>query len=83
MVEFQWHRFVEPNPSNMTRFGPELIYNIFNSVRIPKEMHIKISQYYSKEINGKTIKKMLRNKSYFYQYCFGVTIWFRAIINKL
>lgn len=80
---YQWHRFVEPNPDNMVRFGPEKLYSIFNSVRVTKENHIKIALYYSTQENGKTISKKLRGKSYMYQYIFGVKIWLKAIINNL
>ncbi|NLW46756.1 MAG: DUF2019 domain-containing protein [Firmicutes bacterium] len=79
----QWHYLVEPTPKNLTRFGPESLHNIFNLIKIPKNIHVRISKHYSSKINGETVAKRLEEKSYIYQYLYGVKTWIQAMFNRL
>lgn len=79
----QWHYLVEPTPKNITRFGRESLHNIFNLIKIPKNIHVRISKHYSSKINGETVAKRLEEKSYIYQYLYGVKTWIQAMFNRL
>lgn len=50
----QWHYLVEPTPKNLTRFGPESLQNIFNRIKIPKNIHVRISKLRRHRLPGKT-----------------------------
>ena len=75
-----WHHIVEQTPSNVKRFGPELIHNIDNMVKLPHgkgSIHAKISGYYSSVRNftgGLRVRDWLSTQSYNDQYEFGLNV---------
>ena len=77
---YEWHHIVEQRSSNIEHFGPERIHNKDNVIRLPKDIHRKISGYYSSkpvELQGLTVRKWLDGKSFDFQYEYG-----RAILQK-
>jgi len=79
----QWHHIVEQREANLKRFGPEALHNTENVVPLEKELHIRISAFYSsiqKELTGSsklTVRMWLGTQSYEAQRQFGL----RAIEN--
>lgn len=73
----QWHHIVEQRKVNIERFGPEAIHNTENVIVARKELHDKISAYYSsksEETGGMVAREWLRTKSYEEQRAFGLRI---------
>lgn len=71
----QWHHIVEQRKVNVERFGPEAIHNTENVIGARKELHDKISAYYSsksEETGGMVVREWLRAKSYEEQRAFGL-----------
>ncbi len=79
----QWHHIVEQREANLKRFGPEALHNTENVVPLEKELHTRISAFYSsiqKELTGSsklTVRMWLGTQSYEAQRQFGL----RAIEN--
>lgn len=51
-----WHHIVNQNESNIQKFGPQTIHNTNNIIRLPNDIHSKISSYYARikeDISGK------------------------------
>ena len=71
----QWHHIVEQRKVNVERFGPEAIHNTENVVVVKKEVHEKISAFYSsksEEMGGLVVREWLRMQSYEQQRAFGL-----------
>lgn len=75
-----WHHIVEQTPSNISRFGPEMIHNTNNLIALPHgkgNIHSIISGHYSSITDytgGLTVRKWLSSKSFEEQYQYGVKI---------
>ncbi len=75
-----WHHIVEQTPSNISRFGPEMIHNTNNLIALPHgkgKIHSIISGHYSSITDytgGLTVRKWLSSKSFEEQYQYGVKI---------
>jgi RHS repeat-associated protein len=70
----EWHHIVEQTASNVGRFGAEAIHNAQNVIRLPTEVHRKISAYYSSKqafTKGLTVRDWLRTQSLDEQLRFG------------
>lgn len=67
----EWHHIVERRMEG--KFGAERIHHIDNMIRLPKDVHRKISARYSSKMPGKnmTVREWLNGKSYEEQYEFG------------
>ena len=73
----EWHHIVEQRPSNLSQFGPEMIHNPNNIIKLPKDIHRKISGYYSsiqKETDYMRVRDWLNRKSYEFQYEYGLEV---------
>ena len=69
-----WHHIVEQTGSNVSKFGARAIHNTQNVVRLAREVHTKISAYYSSKqafTNGATVREWLRGQSFEAQKEFG------------
>ena len=75
-----WHHIVEQTPSNIQRFGPEMIHNTNNLIRIPGgkgSIHARISGHYSSKspvLDGLTVRQWLSTKSFEEQYEYGLNM---------
>ena len=75
-----WHHIVEQNPKNIKRYGPEMIHNENNLVKIPSgkgSIHAKISGHYSSKpsfLNGMTVREWLSTQSFEAQRAYGLQI---------
>jgi RHS repeat-associated protein len=70
----EWHHVVEQTAGNVGRFGAEAIHNAQNVIRLPTEVHRKISAYYSSKqqfTKGLTVRDWLRTQSLEEQRRFG------------
>jgi len=76
----QWHHIVEQCQIKKTRssFSPYKIHNTCNLIAIDKDVHNKISKYYSSKFeftDGKTVRDWLSDdKSFEFQYNFGLDV---------
>nr|WP_241759550.1 hypothetical protein [Pyxidicoccus parkwaysis] len=73
----QWHHIVEQTPGNVNRFGPDAIHNTENVIAIDKQIHERISAFYSSKqriAGGKVVREWLREQSYEQQRDFGLQI---------
>ena len=75
----QWHHIVEQcqTYSNRAGFSVKWVQNTNNVVPISKEIHEKISSYYSSIqnfTNGLTVRNWLNSKSFIEQYEFGIKV---------
>lgn len=73
----QWHHIVEQTSRNVERFGGQAIHNTNNIVRLPTEVHQKISAYYSSKqafTGGQTVRAWLSRQSFQDQKAFGQRI---------
>lgn len=79
----QWHHIVEQREANLKRFGPEALHNTENVIPLDKNLHARVSAFYSsiqKELTGSsklTVRMWLGTQSYEAQRQFGL----RAIEN--
>jgi hypothetical protein len=65
---------VEQHSRNITEFGAEAIHNAQNLIRLPTEIHRKISAYYSSKqafTKGLTVREWLRTQPLAEQIKFG------------
>lgn len=66
-----------PDFPNLSQFGPEMIHNPNNIIKLPKDIHRKISGYYSsiqKETDYMRVRDWLNGKSYEFQYEYGLEV---------
>jgi RHS repeat-associated protein len=71
----EWHHLVEQ--SQVGKFGKEMIHNIKNVIALPKEVHRKISAYYSSKqafTGGLTVREWIGKKSFKEQYDFAIKV---------
>jgi hypothetical protein len=70
----EWHHIVERRMEG--KFGAERIHHIDNMIRLPKDVHRKISSHYSSYNNdlGMTVRKWLNNKTFEEQYQYGLDV---------
>lgn len=73
-----WHHIIEQTPSNIQKFGAELIHNSRNIVSLPHgagQLHNMISAHYSSVqsfTNGMTVRKWLSLQSFEFQLNYGL-----------
>ena len=73
----EWHHIVEQRPANISQFGAEKIHNIDNMIALPKDIHRKISGYYSskpEKLGGLRVRDWLNDKNYEDQYKYGLEV---------
>jgi len=72
----QWHHVVEQHPGNIAKFGPHMIHNTGNLVRVEKGGHVQVSSWYSRlqRDEGVTVRDTLRNKDFEAQHSYGLTV---------
>ncbi|MCE9668461.1 hypothetical protein LY474_11625 [Myxococcus stipitatus] len=79
----EWHHIVEQTDGNVARFGPKAIHNTENIVALDKDLHTRVSAFYSSKnvsVTGSdalTVRQWLRAQSYEAQRAFGL----RAVEN--
>ncbi|WP_368670397.1 hypothetical protein [Myxococcus sp. AM011] len=78
----EWHHIVEQTDGNVGRFGPKAIHNTENIVALDKELHSKVSAFYSSKrfditSTTKTVREWLSTQPFDAQRDFGM----RAIEN--
>ncbi|WP_371746077.1 hypothetical protein [Myxococcus sp. CA040A] len=79
----EWHHIVEQTDGNVARFGPKSIHNTENIVALDKDLHTKVSAFYSSiryRVTGSrtmTVRDWLRSQSFEAQRDFGL----RALDN--
>lgn len=74
---YDWHHIVEQRTSNIEAFGLKKIHNIDNLQKLPHDLHLKVSGYYSSKqpfTNGLTVREWLNGQSYNKQYKFGKNV---------
>lgn len=75
---YAWHHIVEQTPANLKKFGPQMIHNKNNLIKLPHgkgTIHARISGFYSskKGISGDMrVRDWLSSKSFEEQYEFGI-----------
>ncbi len=78
-----WHHIVEQNPANLNNFGPRVINNTSNLIRLPNGgglLHQRISGYYSSIqplVTGSdnlTVRQWLQTKPFEFQWNFGIEL---------
>lgn len=70
----QWHHLVEQTPGNVGRFGPQVIHNTGNLVRLDTAVHRQVSGYFSSKqpfTGGQTVRQWLSGQSYARQQQFA------------
>src|SRR4051812_43263372 len=76
----EWHHVVEQTDGNVDQFGAKRIHSTDNEVAIDKELHQKISSFYSSkkpeitDSNSLTVRKWLSTQSFEAQRKFGFRI---------
>ncbi|MBW8371474.1 MAG: RHS repeat-associated core domain-containing protein [Thiobacillus sp.] len=73
----QWHHVVEQTPKNVGTFGPEAVHNSQNLVKVPTEIHQKISGHYSSKppfTYPQTVREWLGTQSFDAQREYGMKI---------
>ncbi|HYO53173.1 hypothetical protein [Archangium sp.] len=73
----EWHHIVEQTPGNVKQFGAQALHNTENIVPLDKNLHTRISSFYSsvrRDITGSplTVRKWLSTQSYEAQREFGL-----------
>ena len=75
---YAWHHIVEQNPANLKKFGPQMIHNTNNVIKIPNgkgTIHARISGYYSSKqdfAKEMRVRDWLSTRSFEEQYEFGI-----------
>jgi hypothetical protein len=78
---YAWHHLVEQTPANVARFGPRMIHNMHNVVKVAHgkgSVHARISGLYSSindSITGSktlTVRQWLASQSFEEQMAFGL-----------
>jgi hypothetical protein len=71
----EWHHIVEQQTVDKGINSAVSVYNTQNTVAIPKELHVKISSYYSSTyMQGMTVRQYVNTLSYREQYKFGLEV---------
>ncbi|MCP3169191.1 hypothetical protein LZ199_40480 [Myxococcus sp. QH3KD-4-1] len=78
----EWHHIVEQTDGNVGKFGPKAIHNTENIVALDKDLHSKVSAFYSSKRfditnTTKTVREWLSTQPFDAQRDFGM----RAIEN--
>jgi hypothetical protein len=66
----EWHHIVEQTPGNVERFGPHALHNTQNVIPLEKELHARVSAFYSSIREGitrsssLTVRQWLSTQSY-------------------
>lgn len=73
----EWHHVVEQTPGNVERFGPHALHNTKNILPLNKELHQRLSAFYSsirRDVTGSpwTVRQWLSTQSYEAQREFGL-----------
>ena len=72
----EWHHIVEQCQIRRSGFNTELIQNVDNVINIPKQVHQRLSAYYSSIdpslSSTMRVRDWLAGKSYSFQYQFGL-----------
>jgi len=74
----QWHHIIEKREANLKRFGAEALHNTENIISLDKDLHTRVSAFYSsiqKELTGSrnlTVRMWLGTQSYEAQRQFGL-----------
>jgi hypothetical protein len=72
-----WHHIVEQGGKNAWKFGVEAIHRTSNLIRVPREIHHRITGYYGSiqpavtQSNTLTVRQWLSTQSYSAQLEFG------------
>jgi RHS repeat-associated protein len=69
-----WHHVVEKHSQNLSEFGERQIHNIANLIRLDRNVHHRISAFYSAKqtfTDGLTFRDWLRGKSFAEQKAWG------------
>ncbi|RYZ42723.1 MAG: hypothetical protein EOO71_06690 [Myxococcaceae bacterium] len=76
----EWHHVVEQTDGNVARFGPKAIHNTENVLPIEKELHSKVSAFYSSKrqfLTGSdslTVRQWIGAQSFEAQRAFGLRV---------
>ncbi len=71
----EWHHIVEQQTVGKGINSPQSVYNTQNTVAIPKDLHVKISGYYSSTYTqGMTVRQYVNTLSYEQQFRFGMEV---------
>ncbi len=75
----QYHHIVEQSQITRSGFDPKMVHNVNNITEISKELHYKISGYYSSiptniETSGMRVRDYLTGQSFDSQYEFGIKV---------
>lgn len=73
--DMNWHHIVEQHKDNVAKFGEEAIHNTINVIRLPKDVHTKVSAHYSSKqryTDGKTVREWLKTQNYEEQVKYGI-----------
>ncbi|HEX5750617.1 MAG TPA: hypothetical protein VFZ09_30600 [Archangium sp.] len=76
----EWHHLVEKHKFNIKRFGAEAIHNTENVIPLEKDLHTRVSAFYSSKnfdvtsSYGLTVREWIRTQSYEAQRSFGLLV---------
>lgn len=76
----EWHHLVEKHKFNLKRFGAEALHNTENVIPLGKNLHERVSAFYSSknfDITGSyslTVREWIRTQSYEAQRSFGFLV---------
>ncbi|NNB99680.1 hypothetical protein HI113_37955 [Corallococcus exiguus] len=76
----EWHHVVEQTDGNVARFGPQALHNVENVIPLDKELHARISAFYSSKSvrmtgsDSLTVRQWLSTQPYVAQREFGLMI---------
>ncbi|WNG29908.1 hypothetical protein F0U62_42290 [Cystobacter fuscus] len=76
----EWHHLVEKHKFNSKRFGVEALHNTENVIPLRKDLHSRVSAFYSSknfDITGSyglTVREWIRTQSYETQRSFGMIV---------
>ncbi|QRK07052.1 hypothetical protein JQX13_44540 [Archangium violaceum] len=76
----EWHHLVEKHKFNIKRFGAEAIHNTENVIPLEKDLHTRVSAFYSAKnpyvtnSNNLTVREWIRTQSYEAQRSFGLFV---------
>lgn len=80
-----WHHIVEQWQAKFGRFANELIYNTYNTIRLPTDVHQEISRYYSSKhsfTGDLTFRQWVAQFPYDVQFSHGVSVMNQVIREK-
>ncbi|WP_143178018.1 hypothetical protein [Cystobacter ferrugineus] len=76
----EWHHLVEKHKFNVKRFGAEVIHNTENVIPLGKDLHTRVSAFYSSKnpyvtnSHNLTVREWIRTQSYEAQRSFGLLV---------